>query len=77
MSVFHSQEAFQKSAPGDQIVRPEPIDCHNRGVGVLVGESLHDVCDALTTRLCRQGVLERGSGRLCFLGKLFCDGSGH
>ena len=55
---------------------PNPIDCHNSGVGVLVGESLQDVCHTLTTGLCRQGVLERGSGRLSFRGKLFCDGSG-
>ena len=49
ISVLHPQKSSQHGVPGDQIVRPDPIDGHNGRIVVQICEGLQNVCDALTS----------------------------
>ena len=64
ISSVHSQETFQHSASGDEIIRPNPVNGQNSGLTILIGECLQDVSDALTSSLGGQGALEGSSGGL-------------
>ena len=62
---------------GDQIVRPNPVNGHDCAVDVLVGECLHNVCNALASCFGGQGALEGSSGLLGLFLDLFGHGSHH
>ena len=49
ISVLHPRQSSQHRIPGDQIVRPDPVNGHNGRVAVHIRETLHDVSDAHTT----------------------------
>ena len=59
ISVLHPQKSSQHGVPGDQIVRPDPVDGHSGRIPVQICESPQDVSNALTP--CFRGQ------RLCFV----------
>ena len=77
ISLLHPQKALQHSLSGDQIVRSDSVYWHHSGFCILIGQSVHDVCDAFTSSLGRQGVLEGSSGFLNLCGHLLGHGSCH
>ena len=75
ISVLHPQQSSPHRVPGDQIVRPDPVNGHNGRVAVHIRETLHDVNNALTTCFGGQGVMEGSGGFSGLLRNLLCHGS--